>query len=131
MPAQHPLSDPPTISVRLAEPPSEVGTAGGQIVLDEWLAAAAVEVAPCVEVLGVSPDSCKGTCDVFEDDALKPEALLLPAVPLPVDPVAVADPLDELVETDPVEDDPVGRDDVGTLSGSEPVAMLPVWSLAV
>jgi hypothetical protein len=60
-PAQHPLSDPPTISVRLAEPPSEVGTAGGQIVLDEWLAAAAVEVAACDEVLGVSPDSCKGT----------------------------------------------------------------------
>jgi hypothetical protein len=45
----------------LAEPPSEVGTAGGQIVLDEWLAAAAVEVAACVEVLGVSPDNCKGT----------------------------------------------------------------------
>jgi len=68
---------------------------------------------------------------VFDDDALKPEAPLLPAVPLPVDPVAVADPLDELVEIDPVENDPVGRDDVGTLSGSEPVAMLPVWSLAV
>jgi hypothetical protein len=49
-----------------------------------------------------------------------------------VDPVADADPLDEPAETDPVEDDdPVGRDDVGTLSGSEPVAMLPVWSLAV
>jgi len=45
----------------LAEPPSEVGTAGGQIVLDEWLADAAVEVVACVEVLGVSPDSCKGT----------------------------------------------------------------------
>jgi hypothetical protein len=60
-PAQHPLSEPPTISVRLAEPPSEVGTGGGQIVLDEWLAAAAVEVAPCVEVLGVSPESCNGT----------------------------------------------------------------------
>jgi hypothetical protein len=57
---------------------------------------------------------------VFEDDAL-----------LPVDPVAVDDPLDEPVETDPVENDPVGKDDVGTLSGSEPVAMLPVWSLAV
>jgi hypothetical protein len=69
---------------------------------------------------------------VFEDDALKPEAPLLPAALLPVDPVADADPLDEPAETDPVEDDdPVGRDDVGTLSGSEPVAMLPVWSLAV
>jgi hypothetical protein len=65
---------------------------------------------------------------VFEDDALKPEAPLLPAVPLLVD---VADPLDEPAETDPVENDPVGKDDVGTLSGSEPVAMLPVWSLAV
>ena len=52
---------------------------------------------------------------MFEDDAL-----------LPVDPVAVDDPLDEPVETDPVENDPVGKDDVGTLSGSEPVAMLPV-----
>jgi hypothetical protein len=49
------------MSVRLAEPPSEVGTEGGQIVLDAWLAAAAVEVAACVEVLGVSPDNCKGT----------------------------------------------------------------------
>ena len=66
---------------------------------------------------------------MFEDDALKPEALLPPAALLPVDPID--DPLDELVETDPVENDPVGKDDVGTLSGSEPVAMLPVWSLAV
>jgi hypothetical protein len=113
----------------LAEPPSELGTGGGQIVLDEWLAAAAVEVAPCVEVFGVSPESCNGTWEVFDDDALKPEALL-PAAPLPVDPVA--DPLDEPVETDPVEnDDPVGNDDVGTLSGSEVVPVLPVWSLAV
>jgi hypothetical protein len=108
--AQHPLSEPPTISVRLAEPPSEVGTEGGQIVLDEWLAAAAVDDAACDEVLGLSPESCKGTCEVFDDDALKPEALP-PAALLPVD--------------------PVGNDDVGTLSGSEPVSMLPVWPLAV
>ena len=106
------------MSVRLAEPPSEVGTEGGQIVLDAWLAAAAVEVAACVELLGVSPDSCKGTWEVFDGDALMPEALLAAAL-LPVDPV----------ETD----DPVGRDDVGTLSGSEltPVPPLAVGSLAV
>ena len=107
------------MSVRLAEPPSEVGTEGGQIVLDAWLAAAAVEVAACVELLGVSPDSCKGTWEVFDGDALLPEAPLLVAALLPVDPV----------ETD----DPVGRDDVGTLSGSEltPVPPLAVGSLAV
>jgi hypothetical protein len=128
MPAQHPLSEPPTISVRLAEPPSDVGTEGGQIVLDEWLAAAAVEAAACDEVLAVSPESCNGTCEVFDDDALKPALLLLPAPPLPVDPVA--DPLD--APADPVEnDEPVGKDDVGTLSGSEAVPVLPVWSLAV
>jgi hypothetical protein len=57
---------------------------------------------------------------------------VLPVAPLPVDPVAVADPFNELVETDPVEnEDPVGNDDVGTLSGSEVVPVLPVWSLAV
>jgi hypothetical protein len=95
----------------LAEPPSEAGTAGGQIVLDEWLAVAAVEDAACDGVLGLSPESCKGTCEVFDDDAPKPEALLPPAALLPVDPVA--------------------NDDVGTLSGSELVPMLPVWSLAV
>jgi hypothetical protein len=55
---------------------------------------------------------------------------VLPATPLPVDPVA--DPLDEPAETDPVEnEDPVGNDEVGTLNGSEVVAMLPVRSLAV
>ena len=90
--------------------------------LDEWLAAAAVEVAACDEVLGVSPESCKGTCEVFDDDALKPEAPLL-AMPLPVDPPAGPDPVEN--------DDPVGNDDVGTLSGSESVPVLPVWSLAV
>jgi len=50
------------MSVRFAEPPSEVGTGGGQRVLDEeWLAAPAVELAACDEVLGASPGSCKGT----------------------------------------------------------------------
>ena len=104
------------MSVRLAEPPSEVGTEGGQIVLDAWLAAAAVEVAACVEVLGVSPDSCKGTWEVFDGDALMPEAPLLAVAPLPVE-----------------DGDPVGEDDVGTLSGSEltPVSPLAVWPLAV
>jgi hypothetical protein len=114
----------------LAEPPSEVGTGGGQIVLDEWFAAAAVEAAACDDVLGLSPESCNGTCEVFDDDALKPEALSPPAPPLPVDPVV--DPLDPPAEPDPVEnDEPVDSDDVGTLSGSEVVPVLPVWSLAV
>jgi hypothetical protein len=45
-PAQHPLSEPPTISAGLAEPPSEVDTSGGQTVLDEWLAAAATKSDP-------------------------------------------------------------------------------------
>src|SRR3984957_6174357 len=111
------------MSVRLAEPPSEVGTEGGQIVLDEWLEAAAVEVAACDEVLGVSPDSCKGTWEVFDDEALKPDALLLPATPLPV---VWTDPLPL-----PTDADPVDKDDVGTLSGSAPVPMLPVLLLAV
>jgi hypothetical protein len=56
---------------------------------------------------------------VFDGDALMPEAPLLAAAPLPIDPVE--------------DDDPVGEDDVGTLSGSEltPVPPLAVWSLAV
>jgi hypothetical protein len=60
---------------------------------------------------------------VFDDDALMPEAPVLPAPPLPVDP----DPLDMLAAADPVEnDDPVDKDDVGTLSGSEPTAVAPL-----
>ena len=53
---------------------------------------------------------------MFDDDALMPEAPVLPAAPLPVDP----DPLDAPAGADPVEnDDPVDKDDVGTPSGSE------------
>ena len=56
---QQPLSEPPTMSVRLTEPPSDVGTGGGQIGPDEErLEAAAVDAADCVEVLGASPGSC-------------------------------------------------------------------------
>ncbi len=65
---------------------------------------------------------------MFDDDALKPEAPLLAVVLLPADPAA--DPPD--APADPVENaDPADNDDVGTLSGSELVAVLPVWSLVV
>jgi hypothetical protein len=140
--SQQPLREPPTISVRLAEPPSEVGTGGGQIELDEWLEAAAVEVAACVEVLGVSPGICNGTWELFDDGALIPEALLLvpevlllPDTLLPPDPVAVTDPLAVPAGADPPEkDDPVGNDDVGTLSEPEPMPsplVDIVWAWAV
>lgn len=49
------------MSVRLAEPPSEVGTGGGQTGDVAWLEAAAVDVADCVEVLGASPGNCSGS----------------------------------------------------------------------
>jgi hypothetical protein len=62
---------------------------------------------------------------VFADDAVMPEALLPPAAPAPNDPVAVVGPFAVPAEVDPVEDDdPVGKDDVGTLSGSEPTALV-------
>ena len=107
--AQHPFRDPPTISVRFAEPPSVVGTAGAQIV-EDWLDAAAVAVAACVEVPGISPGNNNGTCELVEADALMP-AVLPPAV--------VVDPLPEPADAAPPED-PVGKEDVGTLSGSDP-----------
>ena len=95
------------MSVRLAEPPSEVGTGGGQTVLDEeWLEAEAVDVADCVEALGDSPGSCKGTSEVFDD-----EALMLDVSVRPVPPPALDAP-------GPPER-PDGNGCVGTLSGSE------------
>jgi hypothetical protein len=57
---QHPPSDaPPAISVTLAEPPSVEGTGGGQTDEAE-LAAAAVELAACVDVSGISPGNSRG-----------------------------------------------------------------------
>jgi hypothetical protein len=115
-PAQHPLSEPPTISVRFTEPPSVVGTGGGQTVVDEWLDTAAVVVADCVDVPGVSPGNNNGAWGLVDADALIP-AVLPPAV--------VVDPLPEPAEADPPED-PVGKGDVGTLSGSAPTLPAPV-----
>jgi hypothetical protein len=110
------------MSVRLAEPPSEVGTGGGQVVVvDEWPEAATVEVAPCVEVSAPSPGNSSGTCEVFVDDALMPEALLLPPAPLPVDAALDADP-----PVPPAGDDPAGKACTGTLSGSEAVPLVEV-----
>jgi hypothetical protein len=95
----------------LAEPPSEVGTDGGQTVEEEaaWLAVAAVEVADWVEVFGVSPGSCNGTWDVFDEDALMLDA------PARSDVAADA--------PKPAEE-PEGNGCVGTLSGSEPVPVV-------
>jgi len=127
---QHPLSDPPTISVKFAEPPSDVGTGGGQTMEEEaaWLAAAAVEVAACVELSALSPDSSRGTCEVLADDVVMPE-VLPPAALLPVDPALDADP-----PVPPAGTDAVGKVCVGTLSGSEPVLLAPadaLWAWAV
>jgi hypothetical protein len=64
---------------------------------------------------------------VFADDALIPDAPLPPVAPAPDDPVAVVEPFAVPAEVDPVEDDdPVRKDDAGTLSGSEPTALVEV-----
>jgi len=95
-----------------ADPPSVVGTGGGQIEPEEWLAIVAVEVAASVELAGLSPGNCTGTWDVFAGDALMPVAPASPA-----DPVVASDLLP--ADADPPVD-PVGNVEVGTLSGSEP-----------
>jgi hypothetical protein len=102
----------------LAEPPSDVGTGGGQRTEEDaaGLAAAAVEVAACVEVPDLSPDSCSGTCELSEAEVVIAD-VLPPAALLPVDPALDADPA-----VPPAEADPVGKACTGTLSGSEPVA---------
>ena len=113
------------MSVRLAEPPSDVGTGGGQIGEVAWLEVAAVEVADCVEVFGVSPGSCNGTWDVFDDDALMLDAPVLPDVPTPPA-AAAAEPLPA------APDSPEGNGRVGTLSGSDPVPVVDVvWAWAI
>jgi hypothetical protein len=57
--SQHPLSDTPAISLRLAEPPSVEGTGGGQMG-DGALGAVAVAFAAWVDVSGISPGNNKG-----------------------------------------------------------------------
>jgi hypothetical protein len=108
----------------LAEPPSEVGTAGGQTMEEEedeeWLAAVAVEVAACVDVSDLSPDSSRGTWDVLDGDVVIPD-VLPPAALLPVAPALDADP-----PVPPPGADPVGKLCVGTLSGSEAVLLVVV-----
>jgi hypothetical protein len=56
---QHPLRDSFTIPLRFTEPPSEVGTGGGQIV-EAWLGAVAVVIADWFEVSGISPGNNEG-----------------------------------------------------------------------
>jgi hypothetical protein len=126
--AQHPLSEPPTMSVMLAEPPSEVGTGGGQMVEEDAapLAAAAVEVAAWVEVSALSPDSCNGTWEEFDGEVVIAD-VLPPAALLPEDAVPDADPT-----VPPAATDPVGKGWTGTLSGSEPIPVVEaVWASAV
>jgi hypothetical protein len=114
----------------LAEPPSEVGTDGGQTVEEEaaWLAAAAVEVAACVEVSALSPDSSSGTWELLDAEVVIAD-VLPPAALLPVDPALDADP-----PVPPAGTDPVGKVCTGTLSGSEVLLLAPVdavWACAV
>jgi hypothetical protein len=56
---QQPLGEKPSILVMLADPPSVVGIAGGQMV-DGALGAAAVVLADCVEVSSRSPGNSSG-----------------------------------------------------------------------
>src|ERR1700761_5419852 len=70
-PHQHPPGENPSISVKLAEPPSVDGTGGGQIV-DGVPGAAAVALAACVEVPRPSPDNCRGAWELATEEALIP-----------------------------------------------------------
>jgi hypothetical protein len=56
---QHPPSEAPAISVRLAEPPSVEGTGGGQVI-EEEPGDDAVVLAAWVDVSGISPGSNTG-----------------------------------------------------------------------
>jgi hypothetical protein len=95
------------------------------MVPEEWLAAAAVEVAVCEEELfAVSPGSCKGTCELFDDEAL------IPDIPPPAAAVGVppAEPVRE--DAGPTDLEPDGKVEVGTLSGSAPTPVgepTPLW----
>lgn len=123
------------MSVRLAEPPSVVGTCGAQIDVEERLEVDAVETGACVDESDDSPDSSRGTWDVFDDDTLMPP-VLPPAAPppaVPVDPVAVAvPPAPPDDPDDPLANDPEDEDAVVTLRGSVPVSSVVLaWLLVL
>jgi len=120
---QHPPR--PAISAIWADPPSVVGTGGGQMVPEEWLAIAAVVAAACEEEVScVSPGNCKGTCERFEDDALIPD-VLPPAEAVGVPP---SEPVKAGAGRADLES--VGKVEVGTPSGSLPTRAAgptPLW----
>ena len=100
------------MALRFAEPPSLVGTAGGQMA-EEWPGAVAVVIADWVERFGVSPGNNRGACGLLDGGAVMPAVLF-------ADPVVTGPP-----EADPDEDDdPVGKGIVGTLSGSDPIPLV-------
>jgi hypothetical protein len=117
--AQHPPSDAPAISLRLAEPPSVEGTGAAQIG-EGALGAVAVVLAACVDVSGISPGNSKGDWDI-------PEAEPIARVAPLADPLAVDDP-DAVPDCDAGEGDDIdGKEDVGTPRGSDPTTLLLVW----
>lgn len=79
----------PAIPVRFAEPPSVVGTGGGQVG-DGALGEVAVLLAAWVDVSGISPGNNKGACEAPEEDpAENPEPeLVLAELVAPVAPFA-------------------------------------------
>ena len=85
---------------------------------------AAVEIAACEEVAGVSPGNCKGACERFDEEALIPD-VLPPAEAVGVPP---AEPVK--ADAGPMDPEPAGKVDVGTLSGSAAtleVEPTPFW----
>ena len=56
---QHPPNEAPAISLRFAEPPSDVGTGGGQMG-ERGAGAVVVVFAACVDVSGISPGNSDG-----------------------------------------------------------------------
>jgi hypothetical protein len=84
----------PAISLRLAEPPSVVGTEGGHIGEKEP-GDVAVELAAWLDVSGISPGNSKGAWEVVpEPEPAAPPEPVAAAVPFP-DPVAVDSCCDE------------------------------------
>jgi hypothetical protein len=113
----------PPISLRLAEPPSVVGTGGGHIGENEP-GDVAVELAAWFDVSGISPGNSKGAWEVVPEPvpAPPPEPVAAPEPAAPAvafpDPVAVDDSCDVPacdVACDPADADaPEGVEDVGT-----------------
>jgi hypothetical protein len=107
----------PPISLRLAEPPSVVGTGGGHIGEKEP-GDAAVELAAWFDVSGISPGNSKGAWEVVpEPEPAAPPEPVAPVAAFP-DPVVVDDSCDVPgcdVACDPADaDDSDGVEDVGT-----------------